>query len=61
MFEDILGQQQPEKPLSKCLVRYSGFEKCQYYHPDENDHSVYPRCEFYGALSESCYLDRYDI
>ena len=36
-------------------------EKCTYYHPVETDYSHTPRCEFFGDLSGSCYLDKYDF
>lgn len=61
MFDDIIQNRPEEKSsLPKCIHIYDN-EKCTYYIPDKNDKRCSQSCEFFGELSESCYLDKFDF
>ena len=62
MFEDIIQKPKKEKPaLPKCCHIYDQ-EKCQYYILDTKAVVGSPDlCEFFGNLSDSCYLETYNI
>lgn len=61
MFEDII-QKQPEEisVLPKC-THIGRNHHCEYFIPKQNVPYKLPVCDFLGGLTESCYLDKFDI
>jgi hypothetical protein len=63
MFDDLIQKESvsEENPATpKCNFLYK-FEKCEYYIPKKNDYTDCPICEFFGDLTNLCYLDKFDI